>query len=84
MTWYANSEGRYGAKGAKGDLGEAIVEDYCKNNSILFEDKNDIVSQVKLKIDCLMQWLGSLKRKPKSVVKENVERFVPIKGFNKR
>lgn len=42
------------------------------------------VKNVKLKIDCLMQWLGSLKRKPRSVVKENVERFVPIKGFNKR
>lgn len=54
MTWYANSEGRYGAKGAKGDLGEAIVEEYCKTNSILFEDKNDIISQVKLKIDCII------------------------------
>ena len=54
MTWYANSEGRYGAKGAKGDLGEAIVEGYCKTNNILFEDKNDIISQVKLKIDCII------------------------------
>ena len=54
MTWYANSEGRYGAKGAKGDLGEAIVEEYCKTNSILFEDKNDIISQVRLKIDCII------------------------------
>ena len=54
MTWYANSEGRYGARGAKGDLGEAIVEDYCKTNNILFEDKNDIISQVKLKIDCII------------------------------
>lgn len=54
MTWYANSEGRYGAKGAKGDLGEAIVEDYCKNNNILFEDRNDIISQVRLKIDCII------------------------------
>jgi hypothetical protein len=54
MTWYANSEGRYGAKGAKGDLGEAIVEEYCKTNSILFEDKNDVISQVKLKIDCII------------------------------
>lgn len=42
------------------------------------------VKNVKLKVDCLMQWLGSLKRKPKSVVKENVERFVPIKGFKTR
>ena len=54
MTWYANSEGRYGAKGAKGDLGEAIVEDYCKTNNILFEDRNDIISQVRLKIDCII------------------------------
>jgi hypothetical protein len=54
MTWYKNSEGRYGAKGAKGDLGESIVEEYCKNNSITFEDKNDINSQVNLKIDCLI------------------------------
>jgi hypothetical protein len=54
MTWYANSEGRYGANGAKGDLGEAIVEEYCKSNNILFEDKNDINSQVVLKIDCII------------------------------
>jgi hypothetical protein len=54
MTWYKNSEGRYGAKGAKGDLGEAIVEEYCKTNSIPFEDKNDINSQVNLKIDCII------------------------------
>lgn len=54
MTWYANSEGRYGANGAKGDLGEAIVEEYCKTNNILFEDKNDINSQVVLKIDCII------------------------------
>jgi hypothetical protein len=54
MTWYANSEGRYGATGAKGDRGEVIVEEYCKVNNILFEDKNDIISQVKLKIDCII------------------------------
>ncbi len=54
MTWYKNSEGRYGAKGAKGDLGEAIVEEYCKTNNIPFEDKNDINSQVNLKIDCII------------------------------
>ena len=52
--WYKNSEGRYGARGAKGDLGEAIVEEYCKTNDILFEDKNDINSQVILKIDCII------------------------------
>jgi len=54
MTWYANSEGRYGAKGAKGDLGEFIVEEYCKTKGIPFEDKNDINSQVNLKIDCII------------------------------
>jgi hypothetical protein len=54
MTWYANSEGRYGARGAKGDLGETIVEEYCETNNILFEDKNDINSQVNLKIDCII------------------------------
>jgi len=54
MTWYANSEGRYGANGAKGDLGESIVEEYCATNSIPFEDKNDVHSQVQLKIDCII------------------------------
>ncbi len=58
MTWYANSEGRYGANGAKGDLGEAIVEEYCKTNNILYEDKNDINSQVKLKIDCIINGIA--------------------------
>ena len=58
MTWYTNSEGRYGARGAKGDLGEAIVEEYCKTNDILFEDKNDINSQVKLKIDCIINGIA--------------------------
>ena len=54
MTWYKNSEGRYGIRGAKGDLGETIVAQYCQTNSILFEDKNDINSQVNLKIDCII------------------------------
>lgn len=54
MTWYANSEGRYGANGAKGDLGESIVEEFCKTNNKVFEDKNDVNSQVKLKIDCII------------------------------
>ena len=54
MTCYTNYEGRYGARGAKGDLGEAIVEEYCETNNILFEDKNDINSQVNLKIDCII------------------------------
>lgn len=50
--WLPNSEARYGATGAKGDKGEAIVEQYCKDNDINFEDKNDRHSQVNLKIDC--------------------------------
>lgn len=54
MVWYANSQGRYGANGAKGDLGESIVEEYCRSKNKNFEDKNDIVSQVKLKIDCII------------------------------
>jgi hypothetical protein len=58
MVWYTNSEGRYGAKGAKGDLGEAIVEEYCKTYNILFEDKNDINSQVNLKIDCIIDGIA--------------------------
>lgn len=53
--WYKNSEGRYGANGAKGDLGEAIVEEFCHSKGLKFEDKNDIVSQVKLKIDCIIE-----------------------------
>lgn len=54
MTWYANSEGRYGANGAKGDLGESIVEEYCSTNNIHYEDRNDVHSQVQLKIDCII------------------------------
>jgi hypothetical protein len=54
MVWYPNSQGRFGARGAKGDLGEAIVSEYCKINNIPFEDKNDRTSQVILKIDCLI------------------------------
>ena len=55
MTWYANSEGRHGANGAKGDLGEQIVEEYCLKNQIEFEPKKDRYSQVTLKIDYLIE-----------------------------
>ena len=58
MTWYANSEGRYGASGAKGDLGEAIVVKYCNNNNIPIEEKNDHYSQVKLKIDYIIDGIA--------------------------
>jgi len=54
MTWYKNSEGRYGASGAKGDAGEKLVELYCKENNINWEDKNDYKSQVVDKIDCIV------------------------------
>lgn len=54
MVWYSNSEGRFGANGAKGDLGEQIVEEYCGKNGLEFVDKNDRHSQVNLKIDCLI------------------------------
>lgn len=52
MPWYSNSEGRYGAKGAKGDLGELIVKEYCTVNNINYTPLVDRHSQVKLKIDC--------------------------------
>lgn len=55
MVWYANSQGRYGKSGAKGDSGERIVQSYCKYFNIKYEAKNDIVSQVHLKIDCLIE-----------------------------
>jgi|TARA_R110000868_G_scaffold283752_1_gene544179 hypothetical protein len=54
MTWYPNSEGRFGASGAKGDAGEKLVEEYCEENGLVFVDKNDYTSQVIKKIDCLV------------------------------
>jgi hypothetical protein len=54
MAWYRNSEGRYGINGAKGDLGELIVEDFCKTTGRKWEDAKDYYSQVKLKIDCII------------------------------
>jgi len=55
MTYYKNSEGRYGASGAKGDAGEKLVEEYCKRNALDWEDKNDYKSQVIDKIDCIVE-----------------------------
>jgi hypothetical protein len=78
MTWYANSEGRYGARGAKGDLGEAIVEEYCVTNNILFEDKNDINSQVNLKIDCIIDGI------PVDVKANYYEGTLCVELYNKR
>ena len=54
MPWYANSEGRYGESGRKGDLGEQIVEDYLKRNQIPYEKKTDYNSQVHRKIDFII------------------------------
>lgn len=42
------------------------------------------MKNTKLKIDCLMQWLGSLTRKPKLETKKEVETRVPVKGMHKR
>ena len=55
MTWYNNSEGRYGKLGAKGDAGELVVKSYCINNNIRCEFKNDYKSQVLDKIDCIVE-----------------------------
>ena len=54
MTWYSNSEGRYGESGRKGDRGEEIVEDYLIRNQIPYQRKTDIVSQVYRKIDFIV------------------------------
>lgn len=54
MSWLPNSAARFGASGAKGDLGELIVEVFCKSTGRKWEDKNDYYSQVKLKIDCII------------------------------
>ena len=55
MTWYANSAGRHGLSGAKGDAGEKLVELYCKKNNLEWEDMNDYKSQVIDKIDCIVE-----------------------------
>jgi len=52
--WYKNSEGRYGDSGRKGDSGEDVVERYLIKNNIQYVKKDDPYSQVKLKIDFLV------------------------------
>lgn len=54
MAWYENSEGRYGASGAKGDAGEELVKQYLTDNRIPFEHKTDYKSQVIDKIDFIV------------------------------
>lgn len=78
MVWYANSEGRYGANGAKGDLGESIVEEYCRNNNLSHEDRNDIVSQVKLKIDCVIDGI------PVDVKSNYYKGFLAVELYTKK
>lgn len=53
-TWYSNSASRHGAAGHKGDMGELLVEVFCKATGRVWEDKNDYNSQVNLKIDCVI------------------------------
>lgn len=78
MVWYSNSEGRFGANGAKGDQGEKIVEEYCQNNNIKFEDKNDYVSQTKLKIDCLIDSI------PVDVKTNFYQGFLAVECYSKK
>lgn len=54
MAWLPNSAARYGKNGAKGDMGELIVEIFCRATGRKWEDRNDYYSQVKLKIDCVI------------------------------
>jgi len=54
MVWYKNAEGRHGASGAKGDAGEELVEAYLDEHNIPYEGKKDYISQVKKKIDYIV------------------------------
>lgn len=55
MAWGKNSEYRHGVYGAKGDAGEALVEQYLEKSKLHWEHKNDPYSQVKLKIDYIVE-----------------------------
>ena len=54
MVWYANSEGRFGASGAKGDAGEELVKQFLTDTDVPFEHKTDYKSQVIDKIDLIV------------------------------
>lgn len=54
-VWYANSEGRHGKSGAKGDAGEDLVKQYLEEKKIHYEHKTDIDSQVNKKIDFIVE-----------------------------
>jgi hypothetical protein len=55
MAWGKNSEYRHGRNGAKGDAGEALVQQYLEKSKLQWEHKNDPYSQVKLKIDFIVE-----------------------------
>ena len=55
MTWGKNSEYRHGRSGAKGDAGEALVQQYLEKSKLAWEHKNDPYSQTKLKIDYIVE-----------------------------
>lgn len=81
MVWYSNSEGRFGASGAKGDLGEQIVDRYCEKNGIPFESVNDRHSQTVLKIDCYID--GVPVDVKSNYYKGNLVVELYVKKFNK-
>lgn len=54
MVWYENSEERFGRSGAKGDIGEKIVENFLIEKSIDYQKVTDPFSQTVLKIDFII------------------------------
>lgn len=55
MTWYKNSEDRFGETGKKGDAGEDLFEEYLKSKNISYEKKTDPYSQTVRKIDFIVE-----------------------------
>lgn len=78
MTWYNNSEGRYGTNGAKGDEGEEIVRIYCEHNKLNYEHKIDPNSQVNLKIDFIINGV------PVDVKSNYFKGYLGVELYNKR
>ena len=54
MTWYKNSEGRHGLRGAKGDAGEKLVEEYFTKMNYEWKHLTDRYSQVNRGIDFIV------------------------------
>jgi hypothetical protein len=78
MTWFKNSEGRYGANGKKGDAGEDFVEKFLIEKNIKYEKKTDRDSQTRLKIDFLVDGIAM-------DVKTNVyEKFLGVEIKSKK